>query len=51
MTGKAEEDFVQNTKKIELIKPQLWSPGTAKIIDYTKYGTFENVGTENIIID
>lgn len=46
LTGKAEDDFVQRTERIELIKPQLVSKGTSKIIDYTKYGEFQNVGRE-----
>jgi len=44
LTGKAEEDFVQRKVKIDLIMPQIATVGTSKIIDYTKYGVFENVG-------
>jgi len=46
LTGKAEDDFVQRTEKIELIKPQLATVGTSKIVDYTKYGEFQNIGQE-----
>ncbi|MBN1869671.1 MAG: hypothetical protein JW847_03740 [Candidatus Omnitrophica bacterium] len=46
LTGKAEEDIVQRTEKVELIFPQLFEKGTENIIDYTKYGEFQNVGTE-----
>lgn len=46
LTGKAEEDFVQRTEKVELIKPQIFAKGKANIADYTKYGEFQNVGTE-----
>jgi len=46
LTGKAEEDFVQRTEKIELIKPKFYVKGKSKIIDYTKYGKFQNVGNE-----
>ncbi len=46
LTGKAEEDFVQQTERVKLIKPQIYAPGTEKIVDYSKYGTFQNVGKE-----
>jgi len=46
LTGKAEDDFVQRTEKIELIKPQIVTKGTSNIVDYTKYGEFQNVGQE-----
>lgn len=46
LTGKAEDDFVQRTEKIDLIKPMIVAAGTSKIVDYTKYGTFQNVGQE-----
>ncbi|MCA9401247.1 MAG: hypothetical protein KC713_06445, partial [Candidatus Omnitrophica bacterium] len=40
------EDKQQDNEVIELIKPQLYTKGTEKILDYTKFGTFEKVGTE-----
>ncbi len=46
LTGKAEEEFLQTTEPVALILPPIDQPGTAKIVDYTKYGEFENVGTE-----
>lgn len=46
LTGKAEEDFVQQTEPIELIRPKLFKKGQVNIVDYTKYGKFENVGNE-----
>ncbi|HQP10796.1 MAG TPA: hypothetical protein PKV41_05370, partial [Candidatus Omnitrophota bacterium] len=46
LTGKAEEDFVQRTEKVELIKPQIAAKGTVNIVDYSKYGEFQNVGTD-----
>jgi beta-glucuronidase len=46
LTGKAEEDFVQKTEKVKLILPRIQQKGTSKIVDYSKYGEFQNVGTE-----
>lgn len=46
LTGKAEEEFIQHTEKVELIKPQIFAKGKADIVDYTKYGEFQNVGNE-----
>ena len=46
LTGKAEEDFVQTTEPVELIKPQILEKGKVNIVDYTKYGEFQNVGKE-----
>ncbi len=46
LTGKAEEDFIQQTEPIALIKPQLAMKGTSDIVDYTEFGTFENVGKD-----
>jgi len=46
LTGKTEREFKQMAQPIALIKPQIFVKGTAKIIDYTQYGTFENVGNE-----
>jgi len=44
MTGNViEEEFVP-TKGLQTL-PQLHQPGTKKIIDYTRYGHFINVGT------
>jgi beta-glucuronidase len=45
LTGKAEEENQKSFHKVEQTLPQLDSPGTESIIDYTKYGRFENVGT------
>ena len=46
LTGKAEEDFVQQTQPVDLILPKLYQKGAVNVVDYTKYGTFENVGKE-----
>lgn len=46
LTGKAEEEFVQRTEKLVLIKPRLLARGRADVVDYTKYGTFQDVGTD-----
>ena len=43
------ETQVVEEKKVERPVSQLtlFDPGTEKIVDYNKYGTFENVGSEN----
>ena len=46
LIGKAEEDFVQTTETVKLIKPQILVKGKVNIVDYTKYGEFQNVGKE-----
>ena len=45
MTGKFEEQMQKQHKTTVRTKPKLHTKGTSKIIDYTKYGEFENVGT------
>jgi beta-glucuronidase len=48
------EDLVETKVKTPTSKLILFDPGTETIVDYNKYGRFENVGTENyryIIID
>ncbi|MCK5178571.1 MAG: hypothetical protein KAR32_03505, partial [Candidatus Omnitrophica bacterium] len=46
LTGKAEDDFVQQIHPVELIKPRILAKGKVNIVDYTKYGEFQNVGKE-----
>ncbi|HBR15278.1 MAG TPA: hypothetical protein DD723_07030 [Candidatus Omnitrophica bacterium] len=46
LMGKAEQEPDDKKEKIVRTRPVLHTPGTEKIIDYTKYGQFLNVGTE-----
>ncbi len=46
MSGKAQEEEELKEKRQSLrTVPQLFTPGTDKVVDYTKYGKFLNVGT------
>lgn len=47
ITGKAEEEYQATVKKTVRTKPYLHQKGKAKIVDYTKYGEFLNVGKDN----
>ncbi len=46
LTGKVTEEPEPN-EKVNRTLPNLFTKGKDKIIDYTKYGKFLNVGTEN----
>lgn len=46
LTGKTEEELEEKTQKIELIKPTLFTKGKEKVVDYTRYGEFLKVGSE-----
>jgi beta-glucuronidase len=46
ITGKAEEEFQAKVKKINRTLPVLHLKGRDRIVDYTKYGEFLNVGTD-----
>src|SRR6185295_5517543 len=48
MSGKAQEEEELKEKRQSLrTVPRLFTPGTDKIVDYTKYGKFLNVGTSD----
>ena len=47
LTGKYEEEVQKKFEKVIRTKPVLHVLGSQDIIDYTKYGKFINVGTEN----
>ncbi|MCB9747225.1 MAG: tetratricopeptide repeat protein [Candidatus Omnitrophica bacterium] len=47
LTGKTEEELQKNEEKVVRTKPYLHTKGKKRIVDYTKYGEFQNVGTEN----
>jgi len=40
------KEVEEAVKKVKRTKPVLHTKGTAKIVDYTEYGTFQKVGTE-----
>ncbi|MBF0522144.1 MAG: tetratricopeptide repeat protein [Candidatus Omnitrophica bacterium] len=46
LTGKAPEEEKDNAA-VEPIYPKLANPGTEKVVDYSKYGKFLNVGKED----
>ncbi|MBF0532029.1 MAG: hypothetical protein HQL23_02910 [Candidatus Omnitrophica bacterium] len=46
-SGKSEEEDAKHFKKTPRTRPYLATPGTDKIIDYTKYGQFIDVGTDH----
>lgn len=45
LTGKAQEEIDKQFEKVIRTKPQLYAVGKKKVIDYSKYGEFKNVGT------
>lgn len=47
LTGEAEDEIEAQRKPTKRTIPQLHTIGTSKIVDYTKYGKFENVGTDD----
>jgi len=46
LTGKTDDDFKETAKKVVRTKPILHTKGTMKIVDYTKFGEFKDVGKE-----
>ncbi len=46
LTGKADKEDEEGLKKVLRTKPHLFVKPKEKIVDYTKYGKFLNVGTE-----
>lgn len=47
LTGKAQEELDSHQVESHRTLPVLGVPGKANIVDYSKFGTFMNVGTEN----
>ncbi|MBI5150040.1 MAG: hypothetical protein HZA28_04630 [Candidatus Omnitrophica bacterium] len=46
LTGKAQEEEPQPPKAART-RPFIYTPGRAPVVDYQKYGEFQNVGTED----
>ncbi len=47
LTGKDMDDFEKKDEHVELILPKIYTPGLEKVVDYSKYGKFLNVGKED----
>lgn len=47
LKGEVEEHVDLQPENIVIYKPQIYTPAKEEIIDYTLYGEFQNVGTEN----
>jgi tetratricopeptide (TPR) repeat protein len=46
LTGKAQDNIEDSIQKAPVTFPKIQLKGKEQIIDYSKYGSFENVGTE-----
>lgn len=47
LTGKAQRELDRQVVKVNPTIPKRADAGSMKIVDYTKFGVFENVGTED----
>ncbi len=54
LTGKAQEELDKKTEDVIHSKPFLQTKGSEVVVDYSKYGKFENIGTNEyryVIVD